>query len=88
MELTSLNIAIAFWGSTWLMAQLMVFIPSMTLLGMLDKDHLSYRYWFFTWLIFGVGSFIFAPVFVLVILSDKYKEVFINSYVKSLMEKV
>ena len=46
MELTSLNIAIAFWASTWLMAQFMVFIPSMTLLGMLDKDHLSYRYWF------------------------------------------
>ena len=49
---------LAMWGTTWVMVQWRVFIPSFVILGKMDSTNPSYRWWPFAWIIFAVGSFI------------------------------
>ena len=77
---------LAMWGTTWVMVQWRVFIPSFVILGKMDSTNPSYRWWPFAWIIFAVGSFITVPIMLLPCLNDRYRDIFVKGYVNSLMK--
>ena len=79
------NLLLAAWLSTWLICQWRVFIPSMLILGKMDRNHISYRYWPVTWLIFAVLSFITTPIMLFTVFSDYYRDRFVKIYVNSII---
>ncbi|NDG52680.1 MAG: hypothetical protein EBY39_06610 [Flavobacteriia bacterium] len=86
MVLNWLDIFIAGWMATWIIAQFTVFIPSMLVLKHNDSEHNSLSWWPLTWVIFGIGSLIAVPVFLPIVLIDRYRRKFISAYVSSLLE--
>ena len=86
MVLNWLDIFIAGWMATWIIAQFTVFLPSMLVLKHNDSAHNSLSWWPLTWVIFGIGSFIAVPIFLPIVLIDRYRRKFISAYVGSLLE--
>lgn len=86
MVLNWLDIFIAGWMATWIIAQFTVFFPSMLVLRHNDSEHNSLAWWPLTWVIFGIGSFIAVPIFLPIVLIDRYRRKFISAYVSSLLE--
>jgi len=80
------SIIIAAWLSTWLLTQWRVFLPSMMLLREVDISNPSYRFWPATWVLFGIMSAITAPVMLIPVLSDKYRDIFVKGYVNNLLK--
>jgi hypothetical protein len=80
------NILFAMWVTTWLIAQWRIFYPTLGILQAMEPDNITLRWWPAAWLLFGVGSFITVPVIILPVLSDKYRDIFVRGYVRSLLE--
>ncbi len=80
------SVIIAMWLTTWVMIQWRVFIPSFLILGKMDSNNPSYRWWPAAWVVFGIGSFITVPIMLLPCLSDRYRDIFVKGYVNSLMK--
>jgi len=83
---STFDIIAAMWLGTWFIAQYRIFIPSMLILGKMDADAISYRWWPIVWIIFGVGSFITIPILLFPVLSDSYRDTFVRGYVGSLLK--
>tara|TARA_B100000287_G_scaffold135754_1_gene127728 strand:+ start:904 stop:1170 length:267 start_codon:yes stop_codon:yes gene_type:complete len=80
------NYILAAWLATWVIAQWKLFIPSMLILREADPTNVCIRWWPATWIIFAIGTLLLAPIFLLPILSDRYRDIFVKSYVNSLIK--
>ena len=80
------NYILAAWLATWVIAQWKLFIPSMLILREADPTNICLRWWPATWIIFGIGSLIMVPVLILPTLVDKYRDIFVKSYVNNLIK--
>ncbi len=80
------SIILAAWLSTWLLTQWRVFLPSIMLLREIDISNPSYRFWPATWVLFGILSLVSVPVMLIPVLSDKYRDIFVKSYVNNLLK--
>jgi|TARA_B100000214_G_C23971068_1_gene630172 TRAP-type mannitol/chloroaromatic compound transport system permease small subunit len=87
MELTLLKIIAAAWLSTWLVVQFRIFVPSIMTLNRYAEGHNSVKWWPITWLIFGVGTLITAPLLITTVLWDDHRDLFVRTYVMNLVEK-
>jgi hypothetical protein len=52
----------------------------------MEPANITLRWWPAAWLIFGIGSFITVPLIIFPVLSDKYRDIFVRGYVRSLLE--
>jgi hypothetical protein len=80
------NIVVAMWVTTWLIAQYRIFYRTIDILGRMEPANITLRWWPAAWLIFGIGSFITVPLIIFPVLSDKYRDIFVRGYVRSLLE--
>ena len=80
------NYIYAAWLATWAITQWRMFIPAMLILRELDPQNVCLRWWPATWIIFGMGSLLFVPVLILPTLVDRYRDIFVKSYVNSLIK--
>ena len=87
MELTSSNVFMAMWVTTWILAQYRIWYPSMAVLQRMEPHNNTIRWWPAAWLIFGAGSFITAPIMIFPVLSDRYRDNFVRVYVQQLLQE-
>ena len=79
------SIVAALWSTTWLLAQWRIFYPSLMILHEMEPTNITIRWWPAAWIIFGIGSFIFVPVLLFPVIIDKYRDAFVENYVRSLL---
>jgi len=58
----------------------------MMMLREIDVSNPSYRFWPVTWTLFGIMSAVSAPVMLLPVLSDRYRDIFVKGYVNNLLK--
>ena len=80
------NYILAAWLATWFICQWRLFIPSMLILRQEDPTNVCVRWWPCTWIIFAIGSLITAPILTLPVLIDRYRDIFVKSYLNSLIK--
>ena len=75
------------WLASWLFVLWQLYIPSIALVRELDEDHLVYKWRYLTFLIWSVMSFVCVPILLIAALVEKYRQQFINNYVKNLLSE-
>ena len=83
MELNFYNVLFAFWIATVFMSMWKLYFPSIKVLELARPNSLAINYPLVTFTTFLLMSCILAPFLIPVILIDKYRFIFIKSYLET-----
>jgi len=75
------------WLASWLFVMWQLYVPAIALVRELDEDHIVYKWRYLTFLIWSVMSFVCVPLLLIAALIEKYRQQFINNYVKNLLSE-
>lgn len=78
---------IPLWLASWLFVMWQIYIPAIALVRELDDEHIVYKWRYLTFLIWSVLSMVCVPLLMIAALGERYRQRFIISYVKNLMDK-
>ena len=86
MELNYINVLLAFWIVTVIMAVWRLWWPATQILQLIKPNAIVVKWWFASAVIFSIMALVMAPVLLPSILSEKHRFRFVSSYVGAINE--
>ena len=83
MELNYIDLFIAFWFATVMMAVVRLWWPALTVLKLVKPDTVIVKWWFVSGILFVLMSCIVAPLLLPAVLHEKYRFRFVASYIEA-----
>lgn len=80
------NYIVVAWLATWILIVPRLYLPSMECLKTLSPGHVVYRYRHINLILFACFTFLFVPLLTLPVFNNKYRFLFIKSYVGGMLK--